>query len=236
MLNWKLGHKAPEKHLSMKEARRELLAYMRRQDEEKVRQAMGQMSSVLSKEPLTRIELLQQLNKLALRLGEYAEETGLAPVGITQETVMNALAQSQSFENGWEVLCEYVDILMQEAACNGNSGARQAAIAIEYIRHNYANPALSLQHLTQHLSVSTSYFSNMFKSYTGITFIDFLTRLRIEEAEKLLLTTDYKNYEIAARVGYDDPGYFGSIFKKTVGCSPSEYRKNSGMRQSNETE
>ena len=102
---------------------------------------------------------------------------------------------------------------------------RQAAQAVAFIRQNYPDPGLSLQKVTSHLSVSTSYFSNIFKSYTGVTFVDFITRLRMQKAQELLVLTDMKNYEIADRVGYDDPGYFSSTFKKFTGIKPSDYRR-----------
>ena len=102
---------------------------------------------------------------------------------------------------------------------------RQAAQAVGFIKQNYSDTELSLQKITAHLSVSTSYFSNIFKSYTGVTFVDFITRLRMHKAQELLVSTDMKNYEIADSVGYDDPGYFSSTFKKFTGMKPSDYRR-----------
>ena len=59
----------------------------------------------------------------------------------------------------------------------------------------------------------------------GITFIDYLTRVRIRKAIGLLCQDDLKLYEIAERVGYTTQHYFSNVFKKQMGASPAEYRK-----------
>ena len=73
--------------------------------------------------------------------------------------------------------------------------------------------------------MSTSYFSSVFKTYTGETFIEALTKKRIEKAKGLLLNTSKKTYEIAQEVGYSDPHYFSATFKKMTGFTPKEYAK-----------
>lgn len=83
---------------------------------------------------------------------------------------------------------------------------------------------LSLDTVCAQLGVSTAYFSTMFKRETGQGFVGYLTDLRMEKALELLNTTDEKTYQIAARIGYEDPNYFSYVFKKRFGVSPSKYR------------
>ncbi len=101
----------------------------------------------------------------------------------------------------------------------------QASKAEEYIRERYADPDISLNSICKHLLMSTSYFSSVFKSQTGHTFVEYLTKVRVEKAMEMLKATGMKTYEIAEKVGYGDPHYFSLIFKKTAGCTPSEYRE-----------
>ena len=56
--------------------------------------------------------------------------------------------------------------------------------------------------------------------------MDCFNRMKIREAEKLLDTTDWQMTQIAAYLGFSEAKYFGALFKKCVGVSPSEYRKN----------
>lgn len=96
--------------------------------------------------------------------------------------------------------------------------------AEEYIRQNYKNN-LTLTSVCQELCLSRSYFSMIIKQHTGMTFIEYLTKLRIDKAKELLRTTSLKTYEVADEVGYEDAHYFSLIFKKGTGISPTEYRK-----------
>lgn len=96
--------------------------------------------------------------------------------------------------------------------------------AEDYIRENYQRN-LTLTSVCQDLCLSRSYFSMIMKQHTGMTFIEYLTNLRIEKAKELLKSTHLKTYEIADEVGYEDAHYFSLIFKKGTGTSPTEYRK-----------
>jgi two-component system response regulator YesN len=64
----------------------------------------------------------------------------------------------------------------------------------------------------------------VFAQETDETFKDYLTRLRIQKAKELLRTTSLKAADISYRVGYNDPHYFSSAFKKNTGFSPVEFR------------
>ncbi|MDY3917918.1 MAG: response regulator [Candidatus Limivivens sp.] len=102
---------------------------------------------------------------------------------------------------------------------------KQALIALDYIEKNYWDSQISLNSVCNYLAMSTSYFSSIFKTYTGETFIEALTKKRIEKAKSLLENTTKKTYEIAGEVGYSDPHYFSSAFKKMTGMTPTEYGK-----------
>ncbi len=99
------------------------------------------------------------------------------------------------------------------------------AQALDYLERHYDQEDLSLQRLAEALEVSASYLSTRFKSEVGVGFIQYLQSLRIEHAKKLLSQKGFRMYEVAARVGISDVRYFARIFKRAVGSTPSEYRK-----------
>jgi two-component system response regulator YesN len=94
-----------------------------------------------------------------------------------------------------------------------------------YIKEQYHNEDMSLQSVSSHVNVSSNHFSAIFRKETGVTFIDYLTTVRMDKAKDLLMSTSMKTSEIGFEVGYRDPHYFSYIFKKTQGMSPKEYRK-----------
>ncbi|TYP79259.1 response regulator [Paenibacillus methanolicus] len=106
-----------------------------------------------------------------------------------------------------------------------NFGAGQVAKAKAFVDARYADPELSLGTVCQHVAMSTSYFSTLFKSHAGHTFVEYLTRVRMEQAKALLKLTGKKSSEIAYEVGYADPHYFSGAFKKHTGMTPTEYRQ-----------
>jgi len=121
---------------------------------------------------------------------------------------------------------EYCIGLSEEIAGKREDPSEKQAIrAMDYIEKNYMNEDMSLNMVCEYLCVSTSYFSAIFKNYTGETFIEALTRVRIDKAKDLLESSDMKNYEVAMAVGYRDPHYFSSIFKKRVKMTPTEYAR-----------
>ena len=96
--------------------------------------------------------------------------------------------------------------------------------AKEYLERNYANSELSLNEVAMQVNLSASHFSVVFSQEMGQTFKEFLTELRINKARELLRMTTLRSAEIAYQVGYNDPHYFSSVFKKNTGFSPMEFR------------
>ncbi len=96
--------------------------------------------------------------------------------------------------------------------------------AKEYILSHYQQSDLSVDSLCSHLHLSSAYFSTLFKKSTGMSFLSYVTKVRMETAARLLRDTDEKTYRIAEETGYLDPNYFSYVFKRYFGVSPSKYR------------
>jgi AraC family transcriptional regulator of arabinose operon len=96
--------------------------------------------------------------------------------------------------------------------------------SIFYMRENLSKK-LSLEILAEHAGLSPSHYSMLFRQKTSRPPMDYLIHLRIQKACQLLDATKRRINDIGNQVGYEDPYYFSRIFKKVMGISPAQYRK-----------
>lgn len=137
----------------------------------------------------------------------------------------DAVEQLSSLED----CCKFYKSILKEAIDlrNKNSQKRYAGLiekAKEYMHHTFAMSDLTLDKVAATVNISPNYFSSLFNQETGMTFIEYLTDIRMEKAKDYLRCSGKKITEIGSLVGYQDSHYFSYIFKKTQNCTPSEYR------------
>lgn len=95
--------------------------------------------------------------------------------------------------------------------------------AIKYIEIHF-NENISLKSVADYCDLNASYFSSLFKKEIGVSFSKYLTKVRIDTAKNLLLSTNMKFYEISNRVGFENQYYFSKVFKETTNLTCSEFR------------
>lgn len=96
--------------------------------------------------------------------------------------------------------------------------------AVHFMRENL-HKKLSVADIANYVGYSASHFTTLFHQKTGMAPVHYLTQLRIQQACHHLDFSPMKINQICALTGFDDPYYFSRIFHKTMGCSPSDYRK-----------
>ncbi len=100
---------------------------------------------------------------------------------------------------------------------------RRIEMAKDYIALHYQEP-FTLTDIADYVELNSSYFSNLFKTETGMNFSEYLLNVRMDKAKELLKDPKIRIYEIGQLVGYEDAVSFGRAFKKKWGISPKEYR------------
>lgn len=95
---------------------------------------------------------------------------------------------------------------------------------IAYIRRHFTED-LTLPQLAENVHFSANYLSAQIKKKTGMSYINYVSLLRMEYAEQLLTGTNLKVSEVAAKCGYHDNSYFNRIFCRKYGTTPEQYRK-----------
>lgn len=131
-----------------------------------------------------------------------------------------------SYQAMQDKLDDYREVIGASQAVGEKKKSTDIQDILKYIYANYAEN-LTLSVLAGHFFFSTVYMSSYIKRYTGHTFLEVLTSVRMYHAARLLKETNLKNREIGIRVGIPDERYLGQVFKKTYGMTPYEYRKSS---------
>ncbi len=114
--------------------------------------------------------------------------------------------------------------LVRSATPDGTPADRSPVRQIkEYIHKNYME-SLRLSDICRQMNFSLSYISMLFREEAGMTFRDYLLKVRMEKASLLLRVSDKKVSDIARLVGYSDPAFFYKCFRRAMGQTPDEYR------------
>jgi len=95
---------------------------------------------------------------------------------------------------------------------------------VHFIEINYANK-ISVQSIAGFIGLQRSYLSSIFKEVMNASLQQYIISFRMRKACELLVTTDLAIGDIARSIGYEDPLLFSKMFKKTVHCTPSQYRE-----------
>lgn len=107
---------------------------------------------------------------------------------------------------------------------NSFSAYNEIDIALKYVNDHYGKD-LSMAEVANRINLNYSYFSLLFKEKTGMNFVEYLKKVRIEKAMELLKNTGLKINEISGMVGYNNTKHFATIFREYTGISPREYRE-----------
>lgn len=106
-----------------------------------------------------------------------------------------------------------------------NSHIQFVQEAKSLIAKHFTESGFGLDQVCEMIGVSPSYFSSTFMKEMGISFVQYLTTIRMDRAKDLLVKSEGKTYEIAQAIGYTEPNYFSFCFKRHEGISPSQYRQ-----------
>lgn len=145
-------------------------------------------------------------------------------------TYFQSIEEASNAEQTVLVMEQFID---EAKSCIFSMPAQQEDLNIreimQYMREHYAEP-LTLKDVAKHFHFNPSYLSSYFSAHNDEGFIEYLNRIRVEEAEKLLTSANAPISEISSMVGYSDHSYFCKVFKKATGSSPSQYRRKQNLR------
>ncbi|MGI6065864.1 MAG: response regulator [Bacillota bacterium] len=197
-------------------------------DGEKVRQSfLGLWSQMLQEEEFHPADVRMKLLEVTALASRAAVEGGVDSEQVGVFSFPSEL-QEGSVDGLTEIRDQVVrwldDLVARVRASREFRNSNLVEKAIQYVDENY-HQELSLEDVARQVYLSPCYFSRLFKQVKGLSFSEYLTQVRMEEARRLLLHTDLLVSEIATRVGYRDARYFSQVFKKAEGSTPVNFRR-----------
>lgn len=172
-------------------------------------------------------EIKSVVSKVLNTVTQYCSDIGLNYIEVSKRLidVVIGIFGSNFYTDMQEIGSEYIVKLSNDIFNVFNEDIEASiSIAKAYI-NKYYYLELNQTDIAKMCNLSKFHFSRTFKEYSGKTYKDFVTDLRIEAAKKLLTESEYRINEIGEKVGYKDIYYFSRIFKKKVGTSPNIFRK-----------
>jgi two-component system, response regulator YesN len=160
---------------------------------------------------------------------EYLLENAIDPPSVIEEA-SDALTSLQEMPTlrDMEQWLKGVVVGAVDKVRGGSGGRTQKIVAKtrHYIERNFRNPDLTLSLIADHISVTPSYISGVFKRRTGVSIVAYITDQRVRQARDLMDREPLLPVgDVAERVGFADPYYFSKVFRKHVGVSPSSYAR-----------
>lgn len=146
----------------------------------------------------------------------------------SQTDPLDVIFQNKTLDN----LCSYLRLRIKELFAltkEMDAGSLTVIEVMKYIRAHCAEEQLTVREIASHVYLSPSYLSTLFRKETGKTVSEYIVESRVELAKSYLTKGNIKIYEVAQKVGYNDPNYFAKAFKRITGFSPSEYKERQNL-------
>lgn len=178
----------------------------------------------------SREQILYMVMMLSSAVYEYCVQCAipvdrLLPEGFKGDSALLKLQTRERFLKWIEQLQRNIEVYFAEENRKGYQFIIQKA---EKLIEEHYMEELSVQQVAAQLHLSPGYLSTLMKRYTRMSFVEYMTSVRIKHAKSYLRKSGFRVYEIAELVGYPDQFYFSRIFKRVTGRSPAEYRKQHG--------
>lgn len=121
-----------------------------------------------------------------------------------------------------EVFTKIINIKFNNSSKSTYS--KKVSNCINYINKNLYNHSLSLTDIAENINVHKVYLCRIFKEETGENVTQYILKARIEKSKEIILSTNYKLYEISDKLGFNSPQQFSILFKKVTGITPNQFR------------
>lgn len=122
------------------------------------------------------------------------------------------------------IFAQHLGLVANQLAVRAHHSEPESVVKAREFLREHQGEEISLGDVARAVNMSTFYFCKTFKKATGLTFTEYLSRIRIEKAKELLLNPNVRISEVAFEAGFQSITHFNRTFQRVLGESPSEYR------------
>jgi len=207
---------------------REIIQKICRGEREKAKEILNKLLAIMLSQYLLEVDLLKiSILELVVVISRAAVEAG-AKLEEILGLKSKSIAELWGVENQ-EELCLWVVKVVNDIIENLYRSKtlyldQRVRRALEFMDQHFFSD-LTVERIAREAYLSTSRFSHLFKSQMGLAPVEYLTRVRIENARQMLKNSKKSVAEIAQELGYSDQSYFTKVFKKSEGLTPQSFRK-----------
>jgi AraC-like DNA-binding protein/quercetin dioxygenase-like cupin family protein len=205
----------------------ELASMIRKLDRDAAKSAASEIAGVLRKRRVPAYEVRDTVGEMVMGIARelFLDDSDRDSFFAIRYKYRSKLKNCSDCESAGQLLAEFAEDsigIMENRLLKGKPDLVERINS--YIGMNFRSD-VSLNGLAEIFYISPNYLSAIFNEKNEMSLTDYVNRLRVEEAKKLLRESGLKVSEISRKVGYSRLSYFGSIFRRLEGCTPKEYRK-----------
>jgi len=210
-------------------AEKELVRHMRSGEREAAAEALSIFFAELIKQGQTEMHVRQGMNQLLGTLLHHMLQSGFSPQALFPNAdlyeQLNRMREPDEMASWFHAKLDAYMMALEQTLNDTQDKLMHETVdkVKQSLNEEYALD-ISLETYSDRYGISLSRLSVGFKEVTGVNFIDYLTKLRLDKSKELLLHSNEKVNDIAFRVGYQ-PSYYYRVFKKHEGVTPTRYRE-----------
>lgn len=189
------------------------------------------------KKIIDEIRSMNYLNSFieCLRLSNILRDKLKLDVELALDNNISNFAINQTLDEFYNEACEKLSKKYMNSVEKMEEDTKTLHIVSEakaYIEKNFSNSDANIVWLSEELKISQRKLSEMFRKETGMSFVAYLTRVRIDKAKEYILDDEFDIKEISSMVGISNPTYFYKLFKSQCDVTPTQYKKIFGSDRS----
>ena len=189
---------------------------------DKVKYIVNSIFMKISKMNFENIDEIYFLAEWAMGLFYDYEDENISGKNSEMNTLLNSCWNINEFKSVFlKYITECIDYIKNKSEVQILKPVR---VTISYIEENFKDK-ITIEEAANIVELNPIYLGSLFKKETGLSFSNYVIKVRMESAKKLLVETNYTIAAIGGEVGYKDTRYFSQLFAKTVGIKPALYRR-----------